>query len=560
MIPSYPEFFNDVFGPIMQPGSSSHTAGPCRIGYLARSLLGEDLRSVHVLLDANGSFAGTFGIMAEDRGMIAGALGFLPDDERLFDAFALADQAGIAYRFEFGELAESQHPNAIKFTLTGASGRVVTLVADSTGGGMIETRVVDGYPLRTKGDAHVLLVFDPDPVDALSAAAFAAALAGLAGLVEFGASADPGQSELGKPGESTLASLSGGNLHWAKLSPPPDLDAIRRKFPGRQVAVLDPILPVLDTPGRKPQLFDTMVRWREVAAERGLSLAETAVQYEMDASGWSREQVVAYMRMIERAMYRQTHAVYEEQVVIPTTPFRPNTTADWVQHMASPRHLTDGITSQTLKWVHGAGAGIPGVPGVAGPMGSGGGYIYAALWAVKEAHGFSDDDLLRGLFVAAGIGAIAYTRTAPTGEVTGCTGETGICGAMATAAIAEMAGGTPEQVENAASLLLQAVIGMPCDPIAGGAGQPCRSRVLTTTCMAHVFADLALAGRDAILPLHEVIDVADQVGRSLPPGLLCTGRAGASVTPTAQRKAIAFREWFDMTAREGIRRPPGNLI
>ena len=52
----------------------------------------------------------------------------------------------------------------------------------------------------------------------------------------------------------------------------------------------------------------------------------------MDASGWSREQVVEYMRMIERAMYRQTHAVYEEEVVVPTTPFRPNTTADWVQH------------------------------------------------------------------------------------------------------------------------------------------------------------------------------------------------------------------------------------
>lgn len=187
-IPSYPEFFNDVFGPIMQPGSSSHTAGPCRIGYLARSLLGEELRAIHVLLDANGSFAGTFGIMAEDRAMVAGALGFLPDDERLFDAFALADQAGIACRFEFGALTESQHPNAVKFTLTGASGRSVTLVADSSGGGMIETRVVDGYPLWTQGDAHVLLVFDPNPVPTLPIAAFVNAVSGLPGLVEVGAS------------------------------------------------------------------------------------------------------------------------------------------------------------------------------------------------------------------------------------------------------------------------------------------------------------------------------------------------------------------------------------
>ena len=165
-------------------------------------------------------------------------------------------------------------------------------------------------------------------------------------------------------------------------------------------------------------------------------------------------------------------------------------------------------------------------------MGAGGGYIYAALWAVKEARGFSNDDLLRGLFIAAGIGAIAYTRTAPTGEITGCSGETGICGAMAAAAIAEMAGGTPEQVENAASLLLQAMIGIPCDPIAGGAGQPCRSRVLVATCMAHVFADLALAGRDAVLPLHEVIDVPGSGGPepsawpALHRACRCSGHAG----------------------------------
>src|SRR5665811_642358 len=33
-VAAYPEFFNDVFGPVMQPGSSSHFAGPCRLGYL----------------------------------------------------------------------------------------------------------------------------------------------------------------------------------------------------------------------------------------------------------------------------------------------------------------------------------------------------------------------------------------------------------------------------------------------------------------------------------------------------------------------------------------------
>jgi L-serine dehydratase len=230
-----------------------------------------------------------------------------------------------------------------------------------------------------------------------------------------------------------------------------------------------------------------------------------------------------------------------------------------VHHVSSAR-LTGDLTAETIKWAYGAGAGIPGVEVVAGPMGGGGGYVHAALWAVKEAHGFSDDDLLRGLFIAAAIGAIAFSRTEPTGECTGCGGECGVCGAMAAAGIAEMAGGTPEQVENAASLSLQSSYGVPCDPIAGGFGQPCRSRIIAAVCMAHVFADLALCGRDAVLPLHEAIDVLDAVGRALPPALLCTAKGGASVAPSALKQAAAYKAWFEKTEEDSITRPPGNLI
>jgi L-serine dehydratase len=511
---SYPEFFNDVFGPVMQPGSSSHMAGPCRLGFLAVCLLGERPTRARIVLDPHGSFAGTFGVMAEDRGMLAGVLGMLPDDERLFDAPRVAREQGLAYTFEFEEITESRHPNAVKFILEGASGRPATLVGDSTGGGMIETRAVNGSELRVKGDAYFALVF--------------AAENGLAAVVESAAE--------------------------------PDMAALAYARPGCTVALLRPVLPVLKRPGQKPQLFDTMTGWREIAAARGLPLWEVAVQYEMDASGWRRDEVLGFMRRLERIMYRQTHAVYEEGRSVPASPMRPDMAGEWARHAASGRSLTDGVTRSTLKWAYGAGAGLPDVPVVAGPMGAGGGYIHAALWAVKEAHGFSDDDLLRGLFVAAGIGAIAYTRTEPTGEALGCTGECGICGAMAAAAICEMAGGTPLQVENAASLALQAQTGMPCDPIPGGCGQPCRSRIISAACMAHIFADLALAGRDAVLPLHEAIDVADEVGRGLPEGLRCTGRSGAAATPSGQRRALAFREWFEQTERDGASRPPANLI
>jgi L-serine deaminase len=324
--------------------------------------------------------------------------------------------------------------------------------------------------------------------------------------------------------------------------------------------MLAPVLPVMTLPGRRPQLFTTVMGWREIAAERGIPFWEVAVQYEMDASGWSRERILEQMRMLAAIMDRQTTAAYDEGAAVPVGLFKPDFTARWAVHAASPRRLTDDLTAAVLTRAYGAGAGIPGVESVPGPMGSGGGYLYAALGAVKDRKGFSDDDLLRGLFIAAGIGAIAYTRTEPTGEIIGCTGEVGVCGAMAAAALVEMAGGTPAEVENAASLTLQSLTGLPCDPIPGGLCQPCRGRALAATTLAVVFADLALAGHEAVLPLHEAIDVADAVGRGLPAELLCTSQGGAAAAPTALRSAAAYRAWVEKTARSGETRPPGNLI
>lgn len=531
----YPEFFNDVFGPVMQPGSSSHTAGPCRLGNLARTLLGAAPVRVAVHLDPTGSFAGTFGVMAEDRAMLAGVMGMLPDDRRLFEADRLAGEAGIEYRFEFVPIGESGHPNAVKFILTSAEGQEATLVGASIGGGMVETCMVDGYPLRVKGDTYVLLIEDAAAM--LPRATVEGIGTRLSGVVEAG---------------EVAAAAGAADVR-------PEVGAVRAPAPPR-VRMLAPVLPVMTLPGRRPQLFTTVMGWREIAAERGIPFWEVAVQYEMDASGWSRERILEQMRMLAAIMDRQTTAAYDEGAAVPVGLFKPDFTARWAVHAASPRRLTDDLTAAVLTRAYGAGAGIPGVESVPGPMGSGGGYLYAALSAVKDRKGFSDDDLLRGLFIAAGIGAIAYTRTEPTGEIIGCTGEVGVCGAMAAAALVEMAGGTPAEVENAASLTLQSLTGLPCDPIPGGLCQPCRGRALAATTLAVVFADLALAGHEAVLPLHEAIDVADAVGRGLPAELLCTSQGGAAAAPTALRSAAAYRAWVEKTARSGETRPPGNLI
>jgi L-serine dehydratase len=540
----YPDLFNDVFGPVMQPGSSSHTAGPCRIGYLAGCLLGEPVASLRIVLPEGGSFAGTFGTMSEDRAIVAGVLGLPPDDADLFRSLEIAAERGVRVAVERARVSESEHPNALKLVLAGRSGLMVELVAASTGGGMVETAAVDGFPLHTIGDAYVLLAYDPREV--LTPESVEAVRRALVGVL----------------GTATLRVPGRGALHVFRARSEPDVGAVSavmgpEKMGGR-LALLRPLLPVLDRPDRPPQLFDSMMRWRELAAQWGQPLWEVAVRYEMDASGWSRDAVMQRMRELAALMHRQTHAAYDEGLPVPTSPFKPDFTARWRAHEVSPLRVTGELTARTIRWAYGAGAGIPGVVTVSGPMGGGAGYIYCSpqrrrrgSWGERRG---SAARPLRGrrrrryrlhAHRADGRGHRLHRRGR-------CLRRDGGRGHRRDAGWAA-ACGRARRVAGAAG-----VHGLPCDPIPGGLSQPCRSRIMAATCTAHVFADLALAGHDAVLPLHEALDVADAVGRSLSPELRCTSVGGACATPSARRHRSEYDAWLEATSPED--RPPGNLI
>jgi L-serine dehydratase len=530
MVKSYPEFFNDVFGPIMQTGSSSHMAAPNRLGYLAYCLLDEEVKKAEFIMDKEGSFAGTFGLMKENLGMLSGVLGMMSDDPLLFEAEIIAQKKGIEYSYKFESMKESLHLNSLKIVLTGKSGKMASVVGDSTGGGMIETKVVNGYPLSLKGDSFVLLITGKE--DKFFTAKLKTLRAGLKGKIGGGRVNIPGNER---------------TLFYYNLSVPPDQFPVKCLFPDCEVEVLKPVLPVVTTRKRKKQLFDSLVKWRDFAEKNNLSLSEAAIQYEINGSGWDRGKVIDYMKMIERKMFNQTHKIYEEkeQFLMDKYSFRGD--LFWKNNYNEGKKISGAVISGAIKSVLGVITKKPGIEIVPGPMGTGGGYLYSALYSVKESGGYSDGDLLRGLFIAAGVGAIAYTRTSPTGEVIGCTGECGICSAMTAAAITEMAGGTGEQVENAASLALQGMLGIPCDPVSRGEEQPCFSRIVIAVTSAIVFADLALAGKSAVLPFHEVVDAADKIGRNLPSELLCTSKGGCCGTPTAKRKLIEYKKHINRT-------------
>lgn len=306
---------------------------------------------------------------------------------------------------------------------------------------------------------------------------------------------------------------------------------------------LRPVLPVQASKKRKPQLFSSFEEWIEVARKKEMNLAQVAILYEMNSSGWEKQEIVEYMKKVKLFMKRQTQTVYEKNEKVLWTPFSGYHYEKWESYQKEHTPLAGNVVSLAIHYALGVQALIRGVKMVPGPMGTGGGYLYAAMRAVQETRHFSEERVLEGLFVAAGVGAICYTRTNPTGEVVGCAGECGVCGAMAAAAITFMAGGTHEQIEEAASLTLQAAFGWPCDPIPGGDNQPCLSRVLTMVTMAITFSDLALSGRQGVIPFHEVVDAVAEMGKKMPADLKCTSQGGLCDTPCGKRCRKEFEKW-----------------
>lgn len=504
----YPDFFNDVFGPVMQPGSSSHTAGPCRLGMLANNLLGEDLKSIKIELDKYGSFAGTFGLMSEDLGMLSGAYGNAPDDERMFDIKDILTSQGIAYRFDYVSFPEPKHPNAVKFILTGKSGKTVYLYGNSTGGGMVETVDINGVACRFVGDGYLYCLEKvPESTDDI--------------IVKSCPGVNGGEAVIVLSSYDISAELSKYGIIFRLL----------------------PVLPVHNVTDRKPQLFNTFTDWTAYAEKNGKSQFEAAIDYEINASGLSRDEIIDRMKTLRNYMRAQTDNIYKSEENIFENPYTGYHFRSWREYEKG-RVLAGDVIALAIHYAFGVQAQTKGIKLVPGPMGTGGGYLYSAVRAVSETYNFSEEKEIEGLTVAAAVGALAYTRTNPTGEITGCTGECGVCGAMAAAAITTMAGGNPAQVEAAASLMLQAAIGWPCDPIPGGLNQPCISRVMTAVTMSIVFSDLALSGKPALLPFHEVLDVADKMGKMMPASLKCTSCGGTCTAPTAKKCKAEYEDWY----------------
>ena len=178
---------------------------------------------------------------------------------------------------------------------------------------------------------------------------------------------------------------------------------------------------------------------------------------------------------------------------------------------------------------------------VAAPTAGSCGIIPAVILTLRDELGCSRDACVRGLVTAGGIGMLIQRNATLAGAEGGCQAETGAAAAMAAAAMVELLGGSAQASSDAASMAIQALLGLVCDPVAGLVEVPCVNRNATGAMVAVTCAEMALAGIPAKISFDDAVEAMRRVGSTLPPSLRETGEGGLAVTASGMSMAREFR-------------------
>jgi L-serine dehydratase len=520
---TYPSILNDVIGPVMRGPSSSHCAAALRIGRIARDLMDGEIGAVLVEFDANGSLATTHESQGSDMGLMGGLLGWDATDERLAESARWIGQAGIQIEIRICDLG-AEHPNTYQMTLSNATEQH-TLTAISTGGGMIEVVAIDGIPLSLAGDYfETLLYLDADGAELL-----------------------PYLRQHVEADEIALRRGSAAQLIEIKAQRFLDPDvaaALRTQFGIERLKQIAPVLPVLSRRDMRVP-FITCDEMLQYNAGRDLALWELALRYESARGHLSEAQVFERMREIVQIMHASIlQGIQGTQYADRILGFQ---SGGYRARMDEGRLLDGGMLNRIILYVTAMmeAKSAMGVIVAAPTAGACGGLPGAVIGAASEM-GLSLDEMTQAMLAAGMIGVFIAAGPTFAAETGGCQAECGAGSGMAAAALVTLARGTTGQAIAAASLALQNILGMVCDPVANRVEVPCLGKNVLAASNALACANMALAGYDPVIPLDEVIETMDRVGKALPRELRCTALGGLSITKTS--RAIEIKLHSQRTA------------
>ncbi len=497
--------FNDVIGPVMRGPSSSHCAAALRIGRLARDLMEGEITEVLVEFDRSGSLPTTHESQGSDMGLFGGLLGWEADDERLPESAKALAEAGIKLRIETVDLGDP-HPNTYRLTLHNER-ETHSLIAISTGGGMMELLSIDGAELHMDGGYHETLIWAPKG----AAAHFEA-------------------------DEVIVHDLGHAQLIQVKSDRFVALDV------SLSIKRLSPVLPV---PSRKNLRvpFTSCADMLKHVGDKNTPLWQLAVEYERARGSFTESEVIDKMIVIVRILRKSIASgiagtSYEDRVL-------HHQSGRFAEMMAAGRLLDGGALNRIILYVT-ALMEVKSSMGVivAAPTAGACAALPGAVIAMAESMNQSEEDMAKAMLSAGLIGVFIATRWTFAAEIGGCQAEGGSAASMAAAALVTLAGGSRDQALAAASMAFQSMLGLICDPIANRVEAPCLGKNVMAASNALSCANMALAGYDPLIPLDEVIDAAKNVSAMMPREHRCTSLGGLAITPTSleiERKLAALK-------------------
>ena len=213
---------------------------------------------------------------------------------------------------------------------------------------------------------------------------------------------------------------------------------------------------------------------------------------------------------------RRAAELYRKLSAAPEASLRdPLTTLDWVN-----------LYALAVNEENAAGGRV-----VTAPTNGAAGIIPAVLhYYYRFVPGANEDGVVRFLLTAAAIGLLFKMNASISGAEVGCQGEVGVACSMAAGALAEVMGGTPEQVENAAEIGMEHNLGLTCDPVGGLVQVPCIERNAMGSVKAINAARMALRGDGKhFVSLDKVIKTMRDTGRDMKDKYKETSRGGLAV-------------------------------
>ena len=279
--------------------------------------------------------------------------------------------------------------------------------------------------------------------------------------------------------------------------------------------------------------FNSIAELVELAQKANCPISQIVIQWEMENNFVAEEK--------QRAMMLKNWQVMEESLKRGLTNYEKSvsglTGGDAVKLYAYRQH---GYTGEAVLSAAASAVGVSEVNAVMGrivacPTAGSCGIVPAAIYAAAEKNGNNIDEIVDALFTASGIGMVVEANASIAGAYGGCQAECGTAAGMAAGALVQLAGGTPEIVGNAVALAIKNLLGLACDPVAGLVEVPCVKRNGFIAVHAMVAADMAMAGVQSVIPVDDVIDAMNRIGRSMPSSIKETAEGGLATTKTGLR-------------------------